>query len=171
MLGGMEITLRTEADLDELVAVARRVRDRDRYPIYEPTEGLGWFLTTPEPLAAWIARLDGTVVGHVAVQPGATRGAMRVVVGYAPDASAAYVSRLLVDPDRRGHRVGARLLDHARRWALDAGHRPYLEALDVPPGAPALALYRAEGWTEIGRTRFDLLDDGTEEVVFAGPLD
>jgi GNAT superfamily N-acetyltransferase len=171
MLGVVEISRRTEADLDELVAVARRVRDRDQYPIYEPAEGLGWFLSTPKPIAAWIARIDGAIVGHVALQPSATRGAMQVVAALGSDACPAYVSRLLVDTDRRGLRIGARLLDHARRWAVDAGRRPYLEALDVPPGAPALALYRAEGWIEIGRTRFDLLDDGTEEVVFAGPID
>lgn len=171
MLGDVEISLRTDADMDELVAVARKVRDHDQYPIFEPPEGLGWFLSTPEPIAAWIARIDGAIVGHVALQPSATRGAMGVVAGHDPDARAAYVSRLLVGTDRRGLRIGARLLDHARRWAIDAGHRPFLEALDVPPGAPALALYRAEGWIEIGRTRFDLLDDGTEEVVFAGPLD
>lgn len=167
----MDITPRTDADLDELVTVARRVRMSDKYPIYEPAEGLGWFLTTPEPIAAWVARIDGAIVGHVALQPSATLGAMQVVAGHDPDARPAYVSRLLVDTDRRGRRIGARLLTHARLWAIEAGRRPYLEALDVSAGAPALALYRTQGWIEIGRAEFDLLDDGTEEVVFAGPLD
>ncbi len=165
----MEIAPRTVDDMDELLVVARQVRDQDRYPIYEPRQGLGWFLSTPEPLAAWVARIDGTIAGHVALQPTATSGTMRLVAAHDPDADPAYVSRLLVDPARRGRRIGARLLDHARRAALEAGHDPYLEALDVPEGAAALALYRSEGWVEIGRSVFDHLDDGTESVAFAGP--
>ncbi|HET8930139.1 MAG TPA: GNAT family N-acetyltransferase [Acidimicrobiales bacterium] len=155
--------------MDELVVVARRVRETDNYPIFEPELGLAWFLTNPEPLDAWVAVGDGAILGHVALHPTATRGAMRMVAEHARSTEVAFVSRLLVDPMRRGQAIGARLLDHVREAARAAGRGLYLEAVDVPDGAAAMALYRATGWIELGRVRFDLLDDGTEEVVFAAP--
>lgn len=168
-LCGMDIRVRTEADMDELVVVARRVRDSDRYPIFEPVQGLRWFLTTPEPIMSWVAVDGGQIIGHVALNPSATSSTMRLIEARRAPASAVFVARLLVDPNWRGQHIGEGLLDHARRWAVANGHTVYLEAVDVPEGAVALAMYRAKGWVEVGRVSFDFGDEGVEEVVFSAP--
>lgn len=167
----MQIRARVPGDIDGIVAVARRVAARDQYPIYDPPEGLAAFFTAPEMIASWVAVVDGDVVGHVALHDRATDAAMAVVAASGPPAPPAYISRLLADPDMRGRGVGAALLDHARGRAVDMGHAPFLEALDVPGGAPALALYRARGWRELAQVTFDLTDDGYTDVVFAAPDD
>lgn len=169
MLAGMRIRPRGEGDTNGIVAVARRVAAGDQYPIYDPPEGLAAFFTAPEMVSAWVAEIDGVIVGHVALHSRATDAAMAVVAASEPAAPPVWVSRLVTDPDVRGRGVGSALLERARRGALDRGLAPFLEALDVPGGAPALALYRARGWRELAQVTFELTDDGHTDVVFAAP--
>jgi len=96
---------------------------------------------------------------------------MRAVSEQNDGRSAIYVSRLLVDPSARGIGAGRALLEHARKAAASIGHLPVLDVVDIPTAAPAIALYRAQGWTEIARVSFDLADLHLEEIVFVGPLD
>jgi len=51
------------------------------------------------------------------------------------------------------------------------GFLPVLDVVDIPTAAPAIALYRAEGWREIARVSFDLADMHLEEIVFTAPAD
>lgn len=171
MLGDVQIRPRVPDDIGGIVAVAERVRAADRYPIYDPPEGLARFFTAAEMLASWVAVVDDRIIGHVALHSRATDPAMAVVAGTDPTGPPAFVSRLIADPDVRGRRVGARLLEHARRGAIESGHEPFLEALDVPEGAPALELYRSAGWRELAQVTFELTDDGFTDIVFAGPLE
>jgi GNAT superfamily N-acetyltransferase len=75
----------------------------------------------------------------------------------------------MVDPDARRGGVGRALLDQARRVAVDSGHVPMLDAVDTPAAAGAIALYRREGWEEVGRVKFTLVDPHVDELVFRGP--
>lgn len=168
-LAPVQIRPRRDGDIDGIVAIASRVAARDQYPIYDPPEGLAAFFTAPEMVASWVAEIDGRIVGHVALHDSATEAAMAVVAASGPPHPPVYVSRLLADPAVRGTGVGAALLDHARHAAVDMGRVPFLEALDVPGGVPALALYRAKGWRELGQVTFELTDDGYTDVVFAAP--
>ena len=65
---------------------------------------------------------------------------MRAVDDLETDKPGVYIAILMVDPSSR--RTGA---------------------------APALALYRAEGWMETTRVSFDLGEHHLDEIVFVGP--
>jgi ribosomal protein S18 acetylase RimI-like enzyme len=55
---------RTESDLDECVKLMAEVHRRDGYPLRWPTDPHR-FLGTSKIFAAWVATVDGQVVGHV----------------------------------------------------------------------------------------------------------
>lgn len=164
----MEIRARAEGDLDDLVGVAARVHEVDSYPIFLPGRDYVGFLSRPQPLVAWVA-VDGELLGHVALNGATSRPVMRLVDELGPAFSAVYVARLLVDPGSRRRGVGRRLLEHARRAAVDMGHSAFVDVVDTPTARPAISLYRGDGWEEIGRVSFDLVDDQVHELVFRAP--
>lgn len=84
--------------------------------------------------------------------------------------SAVYVARLLVDPGSRRRGVGRRLLEHARHVAADMGRSAFVDVVDTPTARPAISPYRRDGWEEIGRVSFDLVDDQVDELVFRAPV-
>lgn len=165
----IEIRPRTEADLVELAEVAARVHQLDGYPIFLPGGDTRRFLERPEPVAAWIAELDGRTVGHVALNATTSKPTMELVEATEPSRSPIYVARLLVDPNARRRGIARLLLDTALAAAADRGHLAYLDVVDIESAAPALVLYRRSGWTEIGRVNFDLAGEDIEELVFRAP--
>ncbi len=87
----------------------------------------------------------------------------------APGPPAVFVARLLVDPGARRHGVGRRLLEQARRSALAGGYQPFLDVVNMRTAMAAMSLYRQDGWQEVGRVSFELVDQDINEVVFRGP--
>lgn len=166
----MEIRARAAEDLERLAAVAARVQMEDRYPIALPAGGFGAFLTTPEPVAAWVAVVGDELVGHVALNGVTSRPVVQLVehlrIG---GGTPIYVARLLVDPDSRRAGIGGALLRHALDAAVAAKWSAYLDVVDTPTAAPAIALYRRSRWTEIGSVAFELGGCDIEELVFAAP--
>lgn len=61
----MIVRPRTGDDLDACVEALRLVHDADAYPLNWPADPRAWLQPAD---AAWVAELDGEVVGHVAVQ-------------------------------------------------------------------------------------------------------
>lgn len=167
-LCAVEIRERCDDDLDGMVAVAARVREVDSYPIFLPGGDFVSFLTRPTPIAAWVAIRDDELIGHVALNDTTSQPVMHLVESRAPMKPAAYVARLLVDPRSRGDGVGGRLLERARRAAIEAVRSPFLDVVDTPASASAISLYRRAGWDEIGRVSFDLVGNEIEELVFCG---
>jgi GNAT superfamily N-acetyltransferase len=165
----MEIRERRDIDLDQLVTVARRVHEADRYPIFLPDDDFYGFLTRPKPAAAWVAVHHGSVVGHVALNVETSRPVMQLVAALDSKRPAVYVARLLVDPGARRAGIGRKLLEHARRAAVVSGHVPVLDVVDTPTAAAAISLYRSDGWDEVGRVSFDPVDAEMHELVFRGP--
>lgn len=166
----MEIRERRDHDLDDLVAIAARVHASDGYPMFLPDGDFVRFLVRPSPLAAWVAVREQQLVGHVVLNDTATEQVMQLVAGDQPARPAVYVARLFVDPGARRLGVGRQLLEHARGVASDMGRAAHLDVVDTPGAAPAICLYRCDGWEEIGRVRFDLLGGGEiDELVFRAP--
>jgi ribosomal protein S18 acetylase RimI-like enzyme len=165
----MEVRERRDDDLGELVAVAARVHEADGYPVFLPGGDLRQFLTRPAPLAAWVAVRDEELIGHVALNAETSRPVMQLIAELTPERPALYVTRLLVDPGARRQGVGGKLLEHARRAAVGREHLPVLDVVDTPSAAAAISLYRREGWEEVGRVRFELLDAEIDELVFRAP--
>lgn len=106
----------------------------------------GW-LSQPALLAAWVAELDGRVVGHIGLsrsEPGDAAPVLWSSREGASSASAVVVNRLFVAPAARGHGIGALLLAQAMRDAQERDLHPVLDV--VASDASAVALYERLGW-------------------------
>jgi ribosomal protein S18 acetylase RimI-like enzyme len=164
----VRIRPRAPEDLDALVRVATRVREVDGYPVYLPDNDFQAFLTSPPSLAAWVAEVDGRVVGHVALNTESHAAAMARVREAGIAGRLGVVARLLVDPSVRRQGIGLRLLDQATVAARRLGGIPVLDV--VATSTSAINLYRENGWKEVGRCRFEIPgEDPVEEIVFVLP--
>ncbi|MFB7583992.1 GNAT family N-acetyltransferase [Streptomyces hydrogenans] len=137
---------RTEGDLDDCVRLLREIHERDGYPVSWPERPAAW-ITPPTFLGAWVAELDGRVVGHVGL------------AGARPDDGApaewsdrtgqdasvcAVVNRLYVARSARGRDLGALLLAEAVAAARGRGLRAVLDV--AAHDTAAVALYERLGW-------------------------
>jgi GNAT superfamily N-acetyltransferase len=141
-VNNVRVLIRTKlpSDDDACVAVMERTHAVDGYPRYWPAKP-DRFLRANGETDAWVAELDGRVVGQVALHR---------AEGEREDG----LARLLVHPDVRGRGVGRALVRTATARAHATGRRPVLDVLQSTTG-PA-RLYESEGWTRLGPTSLDL---------------
>jgi GNAT superfamily N-acetyltransferase len=165
----VDVRARRNDDLDELVTIAARVSAADGYSIFFPDRDFARFLTRPKPVAAWVAVRDERIVGHVALNVETSRPVMALVAKLAPERSALFVARLLVDPEARREGVGRNLLEQARRAAVESGHCPMLDVVETPKAEPAMSLYRGDGLEKVGRVPFGRSGAEVDELVFRCP--
>ncbi|MCX4970700.1 GNAT family N-acetyltransferase [Streptomyces sp. NBC_00654] len=133
-------------DLDECVHALAEVHERDAYPLNWPDSPGDW-LTQPSLLAAWVAELDGRVVGHIGLsrsEPGDAAPALWSSRKGVDIEGTAVVSRLFVAPAARGHGIGALLMAEAVREAHARDLHPVLDV--VASDTAAAALYERLGW-------------------------
>ncbi|MFF3087912.1 GNAT family N-acetyltransferase [Streptomyces nojiriensis] len=142
-----QVRRRTDADLGACVQVLAEVHERDGYPVNWPDHPGGW-LSGPELLAAWVAELDGRIVGHIGLSRAAADDAAPALwssrEGVSGAAAAAVVGRLFVAPAARGHGIGELLMARATREARERDLHPVLDV--VASDASAVALYERLGW-------------------------
>jgi len=118
-----------------------------RWPLPIPIED---FLVRPGEERAWVAELDGRVVGHVAVY--AVEGDLREhFVTATGTEDLAELAVLFVAADVIGTGVGGRLHDTAVDWIVSTGRQPVLDV--VPVHARAVEVYRHRGWEAVGEVR------------------
>lgn len=163
----LSVRRRIDADVIELVEVAAAVQALDGYPAFLPDGDYERFLTEPASLAAWVAVVDGRVVGHVALNEETSPPVMDLAAALGVDPL--YVARLLVDPSARRLGGGRALLDTAAAEARARGRTPMLDVLDIEKAAPAMSLYRSAGWRDVGRVTFEVGSESLTELVFEGP--
>lgn len=130
---GPIIRPRNAGDMTECIEVLRAVHQRDSYPVNWPADAKGWL---EELEAAFVAEIDGHVVGHVAARISDD------------DARVVTVERLFVSPSANGRGLGARLL------AVAAAHgNADVAILAVADnGHHARRLYSERGWSLRSRT-------------------
>jgi GNAT superfamily N-acetyltransferase len=140
---------RTDADLDRCAAILVRVHGVDGYPV----EGVADPQARLQPgrlVAAWVAEIEGEVVGHVAVAD--PSGGDRVEVGrLAPGLECepfGLLCRLFVAPEARGAGAGRRLVETAMVRARARGVPLVLDVMVKDRGA--IRLYERLGWRHIG---------------------
>ncbi|MEV5978949.1 GNAT family N-acetyltransferase [Streptomyces sp. NPDC052114] len=135
-----------ERDTEACIGVLAQVHRTDGYPVNWPDRPGDW-LDGGDGYGAWVAELDGRVVGHVGLfRPGAGDAAPALWAeraGVGVDA-AAVVGRLFVAPDARGHGIGALLMGRVAREARSRGLHPVLDV--VSSDASAAALYERLDW-------------------------
>jgi GNAT superfamily N-acetyltransferase len=159
------IRARRDADLPPLVDILARQQAETQYPFqWPPDGGPEHFLRRPSEIEAWVAELDGNVVGHVAIQSVADDelGHMWAVAHGVRLTELRCISVLFADRRlvRRG--IGSALLARATERALADGGAP---VLDVVAGhLDVVRLYLSRGWHEVGRFRPEWLPLSQEPV-------
>lgn len=161
----LQVRERTEADLPVCAATLMAVHAVDGYPV----EGVPDLATAqawlcPDGLVqAWVAELDGQVVGHALIgAPGPGDAAATMWLTDHPEdlGRIAVGGRLFVHPDGRGHGAARRLMEIA---TADTARRGLRVALDVmAKDTVAIALYDKLGLQRIGATEHD---DGHSNLV------
>jgi len=160
---------RVDADLDACVRLARMTHELDRYPMFLPDD-LHRFIVVPDALAAWVAELDGEVIGHVALRSSSSAAALAMAVEAlrVPPDRLGVVARLLVSPARRRQGVARALLEVACEEAHSRGLWPILDVVTYQHAA--IALNEKGGWTRAGQVTSRYGDDVVlDEFVYLGP--
>jgi ribosomal protein S18 acetylase RimI-like enzyme len=165
----MIVRVRTEADLEGCVRVARAVQSVDGYP--HPSVGdLRAFLASSDAFEAWVAEEDGKVVGHVALRSRSSPEVMELAarVTGQPLERLAVVARLCVSPSSRGQGFGHDLLHIAANDAAGRGRWPVLDV--ATHFEAANKLYERCGWSRAGRVTVPFRDDIVfDEFVYIAP--
>lgn len=169
----MQVRLRSDSDLDACEQLMLAAHEDDDYPRRLPTDLRG-FVAWPSAIRAWVAEVDGAVVGHVALHATGSREAMDLAASVLGIASEhfGFVARLVVSSTARRHGVGRALLDAASQHAAADALTPILE-VTIDQRA-AIELYEACGWLRIGsgavrwRSTGEVVDEHVY-VLFAPP--
>jgi GNAT superfamily N-acetyltransferase len=160
----LAIRARTGDDLDECVTILADVHRRDGYPTRWPDDPAGW-LNSPGLTGAWVATLEGTLVGHVGLATAGPNAAAAKLFG----APATMVTRLFVAATARGHGAARALLAQAVLAAHERGLHPILDVDST--SAAAIALYEGLGWRFLGTSEAQW---GSRQVTvrsYAAPRD
>ncbi len=155
---------RADVDLPAAAAALVAVHRSDGYPVEGVDDPHGW-LVSPHQLAAWVAELDGHLVGHVALsEPQPDDAAATIWTNTAGEraSQAAVLGRLFVLPEARGHAIGERLVRTATDYAHAHGRRLVLDVMTKDTSA--IRLYERLGWRRIGTTQHE---DGHGHAVDA----
>ncbi|MBV9164851.1 MAG: GNAT family N-acetyltransferase [Solirubrobacterales bacterium] len=121
---------------------------QDGYPTRWPRDPAGW-LSPTSLVAAWIAVDGGSLGGHIALVAGVDDSLLIAAAGR-PASELAAVSRLFVDPTRRGRRLGQMLLNTVTEYAGEHELGLVLDVVDETRSA-AIALYERLGWRLVGQ--------------------
>ena len=156
---------RTDADLPPCAIALMAVHAVDGYPVEgvpDQAAAESW-LRPAGMIQAWVAELDGQIIGHaLTAEPGPDDAAAVMWLTENPDDQGriAVGGRLFVHPDGRGHGAARRLMDIA---SVDTARRGMRIALDVmTKDTFAIALYDRLGMQRIGTAEHD---DGRGNLV------
>lgn len=143
-----DVRRRGENDLADCLRVLAEVHKVDGYPVNWPERAADW-LAGPTQLAAWVAELDGRIVGHAALTPAGADDVAPALWSSrtgTPVADTVVLSRLFVSRSARGHGIGGLLMSQAAREARERGLHPVLDVVASDTAAAAAALYERLGW-------------------------
>ena len=169
MAPSVTVRERTDGDLDAVVRLAKAVHASDGYPGVTPSDWSA-FLVSHDALGAWVAELDGRIVGHAALH----RTSMPVVMELASERlgvggdQLGAVARLFVDPALRRAGAGRMLLERTVAACWQLGRHPILDV--VARFEPAVALYASSGWANAGEVELVFPnDESVRSFVFIAP--
>ncbi|MES5819090.1 GNAT family N-acetyltransferase [Streptomyces sp. RG80] len=139
-----------DADLTEAATALVEVHATDGYPVEGVDQPETW-LRSADVIAAWVAKLDGAVIGHVAIMRPQGEDAVSLWMEQSGDREdqIAVLARLFVVKAARKHAVGERLMQAAMSYGSEHGFRLVLDVMTKD--SAAIRLYERLGWREIGR--------------------
>lgn len=146
---------RRPEDVTALVEVMGRQQPVSRYPLVWPLpEPAADFIARGTERAAWVAEVDGVVVGHVSstIVPDDEIHSVWSRSTGRPNSELGCVSSLFVDLDVIGKGVGGRLLDTAVAEIRGGGRTPVLDVTTQTQN-PASSVYEHRGWQLAGHAR------------------
>ncbi len=145
---GTMIRVRRNDDLDACVRVLAEVHGANAYPMNWPADPEAW-LTPENMLEAWVAVLEGTVAGHVALctTAGESGAPIWEEASGLPADRIGVVAKLFVAPSARGSGLGRELVTMVCAEAREWGLHPALDVLDTDQGA--VGLYERMGWRRV----------------------
>ncbi|MFC8130524.1 GNAT family N-acetyltransferase [Streptomyces sp. NPDC057302] len=138
-----------EADLDSAAAALVEVHETDGYPVEGVEDPQAW-LRSKDVLAAWVADVEGKIVGHVAIMRSQGEDAVSLWTEQSGDdeANVGVLARLFVVREARKHAAGKRLMEAATDFGQKQGLRLVLDVMTKD--AAAIRLYERLGWRKIG---------------------
>ncbi|MFI6543349.1 GNAT family N-acetyltransferase [Streptomyces prunicolor] len=138
-------------DLPGAAAALVKVHETDGYPVEGVEDPEAW-VSSDDVLAAWVAEMDGEVVGHVAVMRphGETAVSLSIEQSGDDQAHVAVLGRLFVVQAARKHATGQRLTEAAMSYGHEHDLRLVLDVM--AKDAAAMRLYERLGWRKIGET-------------------
>ena len=114
-------------------------------------------------VAAWVAELDGSIAGHVALVRGMWFDCLLRATGLPAEALGG-ITRLYVDPAFRRLGLARALLEAAADSAVAHGLQPVLDV--VADARPAIAPYEQAGWQLAGTQPATWVDpDGSTPTI------
>lgn len=140
---------RVESDIPQAAAGLVEVHATDGYPVEGVSRPEEW-LTPPGFIAAWIAEIEGKIVGHVAISRSNGEEAVSLWLNRSktePD-KVAVLARLFVVPGARNRTLGENLTCAAVEYAKANGMRLVLDVM--AKDTAAIRLYSRLGWMELG---------------------
>jgi len=143
------VRLRTEDDVDACVEMLKHVHALDGYPVEGAAMARSWITSDAADLRAWVAELDGQIVGHAIVsrdQEG--NAAADMWRNKHPNDTAALLQRLFVSPSARKAGVGRRLIETAISYSVQNDLHLVLNVM--VKDTAAIRLYERMGWSCIG---------------------
>lgn len=158
---------------DDLAVLSRTlvaVHGHDGYPVEGVADPLAW-LEPPGMIRAWVAELEGHVVGQVILtEPPVDDPAVALWATHAPDQGhhTATLCRLFVHPAARGRAIGSQLTKTATDHAAERGLTVLLDVM--VKDAAAIRTYERLGWRRLGSVTHRFGDDRTEAALaFVAP--
>jgi GNAT superfamily N-acetyltransferase len=157
------IRSRTDGDADALVTVLAQVHESDQYPMMAEHVSHDWLYDAGF-AAAWVAEVDGAVVGHIAVTSGYGGADFEAALGR-PTAQTLGITRFFVGAVGRGSGAASALLDVVDEYANTLDMALALDVIEV--NTAAIRLYEHRGWRRIGSHAADWFGpDGPHPTVF-----
>ncbi|NEB36764.1 GNAT family N-acetyltransferase [Streptomyces sp. SID14515] len=160
---------RESRDLAEAATVLTAVHESDGYPV-EGVEAPEAWLSPEGLLTAWVAELDGNLVGHVAInspQPGEEVARIWREKSGDDNSGIGVLARLFVAREARKESAGKQLVEAATTYARKRHLRLVLEVLTKD--AAAIRLYERLGWQRIGETVHTFDGKQVDAVCFVAP--